>query len=793
MSVFVDSSYKDKVKGLPSHELSPHKKQNDPEYSRNWSEYIYTNQLRGRCGMSGGRSKDLSVLRAFSNGQQPSEIYKIRFADGDTQNPIRTTQYDIGDGDIDKMSQVKNARKHYMNVDFEDIFSPAPKFIRNLLGKLAAAGNATTVTAIDKGSVIKKHNNKWDIWTKARLKKDFNEINKKGGLPPEDTGLLPESLEELELYDQMGGFKLRYEVGMEKALIHTEDISNFPVLAEEIRRDLITVNAAAMMDIYDFEEQKVKYKYIDPLDLIIDDFDKPTYFGYVMHYSISELRLAFPDMEEEEFLNLAKNNEGRFGNPSWNDSFNSGCEQDIYSDFKIAVLYSAWKTYDNHPYTTRTNKAGKVIKSKEPVDKDGNYKVYDKENRKTTNNFLETIYHSKWVIGSKYVFEYGRMNNVSFDLKTKRATLPIHARLLKGRSMVDSMLPMLNHIQMTYIKLQNAIAQAPPPGLKIDLDGLTDVKFNDKNWGPLELIRLYTHTGNMIYRGGVNDAYMDPRIMSNTANDPIEPLTGGLGTAVRDAVESFEMAFQLLAELTGVDRVSAVSQQDPRTSATETKIAALGTSDTLQPIFAAWTDLKKRSAQSAAIKVQVSCITNKDKDNGYWPVLGEEAVESIAEAGGVPAAYYGITISPAPTAQTKLDIREAVVAAVKTQTLSPSDSLLIMQELTTNNGVNYATQLLAFKEARSLANQERLASDAQNRDAGNLAENNKLKSEQELAKIKAKGDVEIEKQNVKNKGESDGKREEQAHELLLAQKNHEYKMLEIKEAGKNTAKSENKK
>jgi hypothetical protein len=228
-------------------------------------------------------------------------------------------------------------------------------------------------------------------------------------------------------------------------------------------------------------------------------------------------------------------------------------------------------------------------------------RVKKREGRETTPRYLKTIREGKWIVGTEMVFDYGKMNDVPFDFKTREPVLPIHVYKIKGKSVVENMVPMLDQVQMTYLRLQNAIAKAAPSGLKIDIGKMQGLTMGSKKWSPLDLIRLYTQTGHMLYNSSMVKGELTSGVMSSDPGKAIEELKGGIGNAVQDAISSFEMAFQLMSELTGIDRVSAVSSQDPRTSAAETRIAAAGTSDTLYSIFSAWLKMYEDASKCACL------------------------------------------------------------------------------------------------------------------------------------------------------------------------------------------------
>ena len=69
------------------------------------------------------------------------------------------------------------------------------------------------------------------------------------------------------------------------------------------------------------------------------------------------------------------------------------------------------------------------------------------------------------------------------------------------KSMVDSCVGFADMLQVTHLKIQQAIAKAKPDGLIIDMEGLEGVEIGKGGeLQPLELHDIYEQTGVFYYR-----------------------------------------------------------------------------------------------------------------------------------------------------------------------------------------------------------------------------------------------------------------------------------------------------
>ena len=107
---------------------------------------------------------------------------------------------------------------------------------------------------------------------------------------------MPESLEELEMFQAAGGFKMGYAMAMEKLLKHTGDISNWDTnLKPKFIDDFIDFNIIFAKSYIDDTADKEKWRYVDPEDLVIqyskyDDFRDAEYAGEFREMKLSSVR-----------------------------------------------------------------------------------------------------------------------------------------------------------------------------------------------------------------------------------------------------------------------------------------------------------------------------------------------------------------------------------------------------------------------------------------------------------------------------------------------------------------------
>jgi hypothetical protein len=700
---------------FPSDDVSPEKK-GEAEWNLAWLNAIVYQYLDNKCGVRYNQLDKIQELRDYAEGRQSGTKYKNFFLGKEIPG---------------------EQRKGWMNVNFDDIFSPAPKIKSKIMGIMESQEHDVLLDATDEKSGAEKERAKEMLWFKKKYKTILDEIDQTLGIPPKDE-VLPESREELELFAGMGGFKLPYEVFMEKCLGHTFDISNHPENKRNIIGDLIDINMAATMDYVNTEEQKVYEKYIDIADLIIDydgsnNFANARYGAIPMSYTIADIE-AETGLSEEKILKIAQSFAGKYGNPVWSDSFNVKAGNVWkFNNWRIPVIYGAYKTVNNKYHTKKNGKMYPATYGK----------VWDTDTKKTVITNVQVVYHAKWIPETDFMWDYGIMNDIPRNEKGA-AGIPFHVYKLKGKSIMEQLLPILDDIQMIKLRYQNGIAKAPPPGIAVEIESLENIMFGSKKMKPLEVIAMYLQSGSYVYRdkpatGGSNASQAKP----------FEVLAGGAGTVIQETAASMTMAFNQIAQITGIDPVTLTDEtMQPDNTLGGKQLALASTNNTLKGLYSAYISIKESFSRNAASRINLICMFNKDDNKGYYGVIGSAGVESIRAMENNKISKLGIHIHARPTEFEKANVLEAAKSALAlgksgAPGITMSQYLFISRQINMPGGIKYCEAMLSYWESKKQKEELELAK-------VNMEQNKSLevdavmkKSEAEKSVIIAQADQDI--------------------------------------------------
>ena len=749
----------------PSDDIDPNKKSNKPDYSRDYSKWIYSRFMKDGSAIKSDMAARFVRNRKYAEGRQETQQYKDWiFGGGSNDVSIPVSSDRIIKGTDVGSNHLNIEDLGIDNVNFDDVFSPLPKYVENIVGIMRSNHHDIVIDAIDENSGTAKEEMKFGAYISAQMKALLVRFNTVFGIPDtKEQPVLPASLQELELFDNIGAFKLPYEIAMEKAIAHTFDISQLDdSIKDDIIADLIIDNYACLVTIQNPNTGKFEQIRKDVLEIVMEDskrydFSDSSWGGYIEYYTIAKLRTE-TGWDEKVVQDLAEKYKGQFENPQ---NFDSSQDHGRYKydDYRVPVLHSFWRAFDKEFYSERNTSNGPIQKY-EPYKNNGKREPKARNGRKLDKVTIRRLYNAKWVIDSEEVFNYGIVTNTPYNFGENDVEFPIRLARGKGKSKIESMIPIEDQIFLTFLKTQNAIAKAAPPGIAIEWGSMQNISFGKKKLTAKDSLRLYSLDGNIIYQ---LDAPSVPGQRSgHNPGKAVEELRGGLGNAITDGIQGIEFLYRQLDVITGIDGITSVTQQPNRdTGKAVTEMAVSATSNTLKPIYNQFLYLKKASAKITAWQIQalVTSYSVKDlEDCPYFRALGRANLIAILTAGNFPPVVYGFIIEARATDGEKQRILETATAALQSgkngiPAITYSEYSFILRFLNSGKSIKYLELWMAKKEQeRAVAEQKRaeqnikVQSEEQRKTDQQKSENekNKVGWEQgkELAIIQAKGEQE---------------------------------------------------
>ena len=728
---------------FPKDQIDP--KDKNEEWGKKWCEAMYARWKSGRTAIPYSQVAEIQLLRALADGKQsPLKYQKILLDDSEDGSDLTG----------------------YMNISWE-VYSVMPKFLRVVEGMMEQTDHQVVATAVDPTSTDEKEDAKLDMEYRMKFKEAVQYIEQGLGVDRSNE-YVPETMEELNLYEGAGGFKLAKEIEIEQGLDYTFYISGWKEVKKKIIRDLCVINCAGTKDYVDPYTSKVRIRYVDPAVYVGQyskhwDHKNAEYGGEIMQVLISDIRKQNPEIPESVLLELARDYSGVGGNVVLNEYvYNEQTQIGNYDGFLVDVLDAEWMSVDSKYMTTRTTRYGSKLLYEEKWGK-----VHDSDNKKTNKYDIKVVYKCKWIIGTDYTYDFGLQYDVPRPGK-KEVELSYHLYKLPYRSLVSLSENHLDQMALAFYKLQNAIAMASPPGIAIEFTSISNMNLGGGKLKPLELLKIKTQTGNLIWKATTHTG------TPNTATSrPIQELQGGIGNQLNEFITIFEFNTNAIRELTGINKIADASTPNPEQSVGGSEIAMAATNNALRPIYSAYLNLKERTAKNVSLRLQLLIKHNKEAYKGYMPVIGRIGVQVISVGADVVDADYYIKYEAKPTDKRKEDIKQAAIQAMNPDRdgiigIELSDFLMIERLLESGN-LKYAEAYLNYKSKKNKEKQLTLQRENMRLDGEREQKSNEQKSKNAIAEAQNKTNEEIRLYKAKKEIDDEFAQKEQVRKKEILQ------------------------
>ena len=609
-------------------------------------------------------------LRLYARGEQSIRKYKDEFA---------------VNGDLS-----------YLNLDWKPV-PIIPKFVDIVVNGMQDRLFDITAFAQDPISTGKRtkfvNDIQRDINAQGLLKQIENQLGVSARNVPEED--LPANSEELELYMQLG-YKQGIEIAEEQAINNVFLSNKFPQLKKRFDYDLTVLGIGAVKNTFN-NTDGIKLDYVDPANLIWSYTEDPNfedcyYFGEVKRISLNELKKQFPAIPDEELFELTKKGSNWVDyNQDWR---NSSSTSEMDNNNTLTVLYFNWKTWENNVYKIKETSTG----ASRAIAKDDNFNPpQDKRNRfERVAQAREVVYEGAFVLGTDTLLKWKKATNMIRPSSNTNKVLMNYTvsapRMYKGNitSLVSKMTPYADLIQLTHLKLQQAIQRMTPSGVFIDADGLAEVDLgNGTNYNAQEALNMYFSTGSIIGRSLTVEG--DP----NPGRVPIQELPGSGGGQVQVLVGAYNQYIQMMRDVTGLNEARDGSDPDPNALVGVQKLAAANSNTATRHILSASMYITLALAEAICLRFKDVLEFHPTK-KAFIGALGQFSVGSLEEMKNLHLHDFGIFLELMPDEEEKSLLEANIQVALTRDNINLEDAIDIREV----KNLKLANQLLKVRRIR---------------------------------------------------------------------------------------------
>lgn len=667
-------NYSEKGKhNFPVREKIDPKEKVKSEYCIKNAEAIFTSLINGETCFTINDYKRIQDLREYAEGNQ--SIWNYLIAAGLTSEVTPPTGHTVTTYDGDWTQSTKNKRKGFGHINTK-IVSIAPKIVNMFRGLFAAYEEDIFVNNVDEDSGAEEERKMYEAFLLAREGKWIDEKRKNAGIETgESNGVFPSdvSLDELQSFYDSGGFKLDYARIMEKLLRYTQNVSNWKQIKDEFTKDLVTLFFICGRSYYDAETDEEKWGYLDPATFVIQrskelNYDNADYGGYFMLEKVSTL--IAKGFDSAELKPIAKRYVDVFGNPDgslWDTCEKNPPNDNWYYGYKIPVFVCAWIDTDIKKELDYTNVYGKrsVIdlafdEKVKPLTAKQKAKGASQEKRETR---ALRVYQCNWVVGTNMAYEYG-LAPCQIRKGKKGVKIPFFAE--KGMtstgifgSIMESITPFLDQIQITWYQLQDLHARMVKSGWMINLRLISNLKLGGKIMEVEDVFEKLKTTGLLPYMDTmIGDFYRGGEVQ------PLHRIEGGMGQEFVELLQLIKVNYDLISEFTGISPVKLGAVPGADQPVTTTEMSVMATNQISRPLIELMFSLKEKFATSSSKRIQILVKSNKGAEKTYRRVVGARDIDVLRDAANL-GVEYGTSLEARPDDKEKDELIAAAQAALQ--------------------------------------------------------------------------------------------------------------------------------
>ena len=687
-------------------------------------------KLNDKSSLYGSRNNVFERNRRYANGTQDTTIYKQLLTSLDPNK---------GEGSL-------------LNMDFTPV-PILPKFVKIVVNKILSRKPYPNLEAVDPLSSSEKNDRKRKLAAQIQAKEALVQLKQTtGGFTlGEDPEKLPDSLEEAEIFldtNTKTDAEIAAQIGTEMTLTW----SNFN---DDIMRrcvnDIVALGMAVVKRNND-PNYGITPEYVDPAMFIHSKTDDPSfgdmvYAGHIKQIPVQELkRLAGDELSDEDIKKILKiaSKKGASQKYSYDDMY-SYKNQDL-NDYMISVLDFEFMSVDCFHFEEKENRHGNVGFFFEGFSyKERSGSVYERKPHKME---IATVYCGTYILGTDYIINYGLKANVPkniHDITKARLSYSVVATNIMNshtKSIVDSCVGFADMLQITHLKLQQAIAKAKPDGLIIDIEGLENVQLGrGGDLSPLELQDIYEQTGVFYYRS------KNPE--GGFQNPPVREIGNSIRN-INELIGLYNHYLRMIRDATGINEVmdGTTPKADSLVGVREQAMAA--GNNAIYDITNASMVLYKKVCEDI-----VRCLQIIPKDSVlmrvYENAIGKENMNVLHSFNELPMYNFGVRVQKEMEEVERQFLEQNIQVSLAQKEIDLEDAIAIRNL----KDVNQAERLLIVRRKKRMKKMQEMAQQNSQMQAQSAAQAAQQASQSKMQEMQMEAEIDAQKMQLKNQLETE--------------------------------------
>lgn len=654
-----------------------------PEYGLKYGQAIESQWGRAedQSSLFRRRLHEFETNRDYATGNQDTAIYKQILT---SMNP------NDGDGSL-------------LNLDWSPV-PIIPKFVKVVVNRVLSRKPYPSVEAIDPVSREEKQKKKAVIESSIENKQLLKQAKSLGLKTEVDPDKLPDTTEESEMFDGQN-IKTSAEISAQIATALTLDWCDFDQQVYRRCVEDLVINGMAVCKRENDPNYGITSVYVDPALFVHSYTEDPNmndivYAGHISQVSIHELkRLAGDQFTEEQYKELARkiqhkgqNNPGAFERSHYDvvaQKMNYG-----YDDYLVDVLNFEFISVDCVYYESKMSRYG----NEGFYYKGGSYDAPKNSvfERKPYKMEVVNVYGGSLIVGTNMLFNYGMKKDMPRNIHDiSRTTLSYkvtctNLRKMMPKSMVSSVRGFADQLQLSHLKIQQAIAKAKPDGLIIDIEGLENVSIGKggASLQPLQIQDIYEQTGVFYYRS------KNPE--GGFQNPPIREI-GNQIRNIETLIGLYNHYLRMIRDATGVNEVMDASTPKGDALVGVRQQALAAGNNALYDITNSANNLYRKTCEDI-----IKCLQILPKESvlyqTYIKAIGKYNMDILSSFSDLPMYNFGVRVVMEMSDEDRLFLEQNLQQSLAQREIDLEDAMAVRNL----KDIDQAQRLLVIRRKKRL-------------------------------------------------------------------------------------------
>ena len=461
---------------------------------------------------------------------------------------------------------------------------------------------------------------------------------------------------------------------------------------------------------------------------------------------VTELKKIKPSISKEEIDRLSK-----LGS-SWSSEYSvvSPYLDGAFERETVNVLFFNYKTDKKFIYKKKkmSNGGDKATIRDESFNPEEGNEMYSR-----IDKTIDVWYEGALILGTNEMLKWELSKNMtrpdSAFQKSYANYIGVSPKIYKGRyeSITSRLMPVVDMIQLTHLKIQQVLQKIVPDGIYLDADGLTGIDLGDGgSYSPQKAVEMYFATGSVIGRSSTEDGEY------NHGKVPITQLNNSAGLSKLNSLFGvYNNYMEMMRDISGLNRGSDASTPDPKSLVGIQKIAALNSNKATKHILEAGLFMTRELCESISIRIGDVLKYSEDREE-FANQIGRYNVSILDHIKNLHLHSFGIYIEISPDEEQKSSLEVEIQIALKSGSIDLEDAIDIRQI----SNIKMANEMLKLrrkiklkreKEAEEFKMQAQEASNIRSSKAAAQAKMQSIEAEKtsKIEVIKIQGEIDVQK------------------------------------------------